>query len=141
MPMEASIFDVLSGQFIDDRPVASVRTDRHRMLSVMSNLNRLFNTRQGSVRHLPDYGLPDIMTIYRDAPTSFDVLRRAVKSAIETYEPRLRRVRVERRDTDPHAMRLVFIVSAELQNGERVRFETTFGSQESARVEPARPYT
>ena len=26
----------------------------------MSNLNRLFNTRQGSIAHLPDYGLPSL---------------------------------------------------------------------------------
>ncbi len=138
--MEASIYDVLSGGFVGNRPLSSVSADRHRMLSVMSNLSRLFNTRQGSIKHLPEYGLPEIMTIYRDAPRSADELRRAIQQAIRTYEPRLRRVRVEHRETDEYTMRLVFIVSAELMNGEQVRFETTFGSQESAHVQPVGGY-
>ena len=45
-----------------------------------------------------------------------------------------------RRETDEHAMRLVFIVKAELKNGERVRFETTFESQKTAKVEPTGSY-
>lgn len=138
--MEASLYDVLTGGFVDDRPLSSVSSNRHRKLSVMSNLNRLFNTRQGSIQHLPEYGLPDIMTIYRDAPRSADELRRAIQKAIRTYEPRLRRVRVEHRETDEYTMRLIFIVSAELMNGEQVQFETTFGSQESAQVQPVGSY-
>jgi type VI secretion system protein len=90
---------------------------------------------------LPDYGLPDIMTIYRDAPHSIEQLRRALKEAIRKYEPRLQRVRVEQVDVDKFEMRLVFIVSAYLENGQRVKFKTTFESQESARVQPLGTYT
>lgn len=138
--MEASIFDVLTGTFANGRPVTSVSEDQRLLLSVVSNLNRLFNTRRGTVGHLPDYGLPDMLTVYRDSPQSADELRRAVKESIETYEPRLNRVRVRHRETDEHAMRLVFIVKAELKNGERVRFETTFESQKTATVEPVGSY-
>lgn len=138
--MKASIFDVLKGTFANDRPVASVPEDRRLLWSVVSNLNRLFNTRQGTIRHLPDYGLPDMLTVYRDAPRSGEELRRAIKEAIETYEPRLRRVRVRSRETDPYEMRLIFVVTGELKTGEEVRFETTFESQASATVEPVGAY-
>jgi type VI secretion system protein len=138
--MTASIFDVLTGTFANGQPVMSVSEDRRLLLSVVSNLNRLFNTRRGTVGHLPDYGLPDMLTVYRDSPRSADELRRAIKESIETYEPRLNRVRVRRRETDEHSMRLVFVVKAELKNGERVRFETTFESQKTAKVEPAGSY-
>lgn len=138
--MKASVFDVLNGGFANGRPVRSVPEDRHLLWSVVSNLNRLFNTRRGSVRHLPDYGLPDMLTVYRDAPRSADELRRAIKESIKTYEPRLHRVRVKHRDTEEYTMRLVFIVSAELINGERVQFETTFESQKSTEVEPVGAY-
>jgi type VI secretion system protein len=138
--MEASIFDVLTETFANGRPVTSVSDDQRLLLSVVSNLNRLFNTRRGKVGHLPDYGLPDMLTVYRDSPRSADELRRAIKESIETYEPRLNRVRVRRRETDEHSMRLVFVVKAELKNGERVRFETTFESQKTARVEPTGSY-
>ena len=138
--MKASIFDVLTGGFITGDAVTDVREGEHLELSVMGNLNRLFNTRQGSVAHLPDYGLPDIMTIYRDAPKSIEQLRRALKDAIRKYEPRLQRVHVEQMDVDKFEMRLVFIVSAYLENGQRVKFKTTFESQESARVQPLGAY-
>lgn len=138
--MEASIFDVLSGGFIDGRSLSSVSEDRHHFLSVMSNLNRLFNTRQGSVKHLPGYGLPDISSVYREAPRSIDGLRRAIKESVQKYEPRLRRVHVKHKETDTYDMRLVFILTAELKDGERVQFETTFESQETAHVQPASRY-
>lgn len=138
--MEASVFDVLRGTFTNGQPVPSVPKDSRLLWSVVSNLNRLFNTRRGTIGHLPDYGLPDMLTVYRDAPRTADELRRAVKDSIETYEPRLRRVRVRQRETDAYTMRLVFIVSGELKNGEQVRFETTFESQKSTKVEPVGSY-
>lgn len=138
--MKASVFDVLTGEFITGESVTDVREENHLELSVMGNLNRLFNTRQGSIAHLPDYGLPDIMTIYRDAPKSIEQLRRALKDAVRKYEPRLDRVHVEQMDVDKFEMRLVFIVSAYLDNGQRVRFKTTFESQESAQVQPVGAY-
>jgi type VI secretion system protein len=138
--MEASVFDVLKGTFANDRPVASVPEDRHLVWSVVSNLNRLFNTRRGTISHMPDYGLPDMLTVYRDAPRSADELRWAIEESIDTYEPRLRRVRVRPRETDPYTMRLVFVVTGELKTGEEVRFETTFESQASATVEPVGTY-
>lgn len=134
--MEASVYDVLTGTFADGRPVTSVRKERRRLWSVVSNLNRLFNTRRGSVEHLPDYGLPDMLTVYRDAPRSIDELRRAIKDLVESYEPRLRRVRVKHRETDDYEMRVMFLLEAELVDGPQVRFETTFASHDSARVEP-----
>lgn len=138
--MEASIFDVLSGGFVEGEPLRRVHEDRHRFLSVMSNLNRLFNTRQGSVKHLPDYGLPDISTVYREAPHSIDDLRRAIQTVVAKYEPRLRRVRVEHKDTDAFDMRLIFILTGELGDGRRVQFQTTFESHDPARVRPVDRY-
>jgi type VI secretion system protein len=134
--MTESIFDVLTGRFAEEKPVSTVPKERRLLWSVVSNLNRLFNTRRGSVAHLPDYGLPDLLSGHRDAPDSASELRRAIRESIETYEPRLRHVRIRRRTTDTYAMRLVFLVQAELITGEDVRFETTFESQQSATVEP-----
>lgn len=138
--MDASIFDVLTGGFAEDEPLSAVHEDRHRFLSVLSNLNRLFNTRQGSVKHLPDYGLPDISSIYREAPRSIDELRRAIVTVVRKYEPRLRRVHVEHRETDDFDMRLIFLLTGELGDGQRVQFQTTFESHESARVRPVDRY-
>ncbi len=134
--MEAGLFDVLSNHFADGRRLDETSSDEHRVLSVVGNLNRLFNARRGSLVHLPDYGLPDISEIYRDMPDSVIELREAVRQAVEKYEPRLRRVRVEHQNTDPYAMRLIFLLSGELSDRRKVRLQTTFSSHETVDVRP-----
>lgn len=138
--MKAGLYDVLIGQFGDGRRVETVAEADHEVLSIISNLNYLFNTRAGSLSHLPDYGLPDITEIYRDIPDSVVKLQTAIKRAAEKYEPRLRRVRVEHQDEDEYAMRLVFLLTGELHDRRKVRFETTFSSDHAPRVEPWRTH-
>lgn len=134
--MQASLFEVLSGQFVDGRSVREVHESEHLVLSILGNLNRLFNTRQGSIGHLPDLGLPDITEIYRDIPDSIGKLRRAIAEAVERYEPRLRRVQVQPLEKEEGTSRLTFLLTAELLDRQRVRFQTTFSSTEAAQVQP-----
>ena len=137
--MDLSLYDVLQGRFADGRPVGeAVRGEDARIRSVLSNLQHLLNARRGAVSHLPAYGLPDISEVYRDMPDSIAILQDAIKETIEIYEPRLARVRVEHRNADRHAMRLVFLISGEMAGGPRVRFQTTFSSTEAAEVSPWR---
>jgi type VI secretion system protein len=132
--MEAGLIDVLNGQFLSGLSVHDVDKPQLRVLSILDNLNRLFNTRRGAIDHLPDYGLPDITQVYRDLPYSVEGLRQSIKAAVERYEPRLRRVRVEHEKGDPYAMRITFLLSAEMMRGQKVQFQTTFASHELAEV-------
>jgi type VI secretion system protein len=134
--MKAGLFDVLTGRFADGLLLADTGSEDHLVLSVISNLERIFNARRGSLVHLPDYGLPDISEIYRDMPDSVVELQQAVREVIEKYEPRLHRVRVEHQNTDPYAMRLIFLLSGELSDRRKVRFQTTFSSHETVDVRP-----
>ncbi len=132
--MDTGLIDVLTGRFLNGLSIREVDGSQLRVLSIMDNLNRLFNSRRGSIDHLPDYGLPDITQVYRDLPYSVEGLRQSIKTAVEQYEPRLRHVRVEYDKGDPFAMRLTFILSAELIHGQKVQFQTTFVSRELAEV-------
>jgi type VI secretion system protein len=136
--MRISLYDRLSGRFADGRRIEQVSREEQLLQSIISNLTRLFNTRRGSILHLPEYGLPDITDVYRDVPDSIVELQGIIKEVVEKYEPRLRRVRVEHEKTDPFAMRLEFLLSGEMVDGARVGFQTTFSSSESARVYTAR---
>lgn len=136
--MEASIYDVLRGTFGDGRRLESVNPSGWRERSILSNLDRLMNTRRGALSHLPDYGLPDLSDVYRDMPGSITELQQTIAASVEAYEPRLRRVRVEHQATDRYAMQLVFLLTAETIDGERLRFKTTFSSDDEARVAPYR---
>jgi type VI secretion system protein len=134
--MKAGLFEVLRGRFSDGTPLESTEEQQHRIRSVIDNLNRLFNIRQGGISHLPDYGLPNMSEIYRDAPETIEVLRGAIKETVEKYEPRIQRVRVKQQPSDAHVGRLVFLLTGELVGGDRVEFETTFAEQ--VRVNQAR---
>ncbi len=133
--MEAGLIDVLNGRFLNGMELEEVDADEQRKLSIMDNLTRMFNSRRGSIAHLPDYGLPDITQVYRELPYSVEGLRKAIKEGVEKYEPRLRRVRVDHyKDDNPYSMRITFILSAELLKGQKVQFQTTFTSNELTEV-------
>jgi type VI secretion system protein len=135
--MNQGLFESLTGNYLDGTPVDAVTTSKNRRVrSIMDHLNRLFNTRQGSLTHLHDYGLPDISEVYRRMPDGVEDLRDAVKRAVERYEPRLKRVRVVKRDSDVKDFKLVFIVSGELKEGGLVRFETSFSSLGNSSIAP-----
>jgi type VI secretion system protein len=129
------------GHFLGGQAVVDEDAGQHRILSIIDNLTRLFNTRRGSLAHIPDYGLPDITQVYRELPYSIDGLRAAIKDVVERFEPRLRRVRVEKQEKDKdgeYDMRVSFIVTAELLKGQKVQFQTTFTSNDLAEVRPWR---
>ncbi|MEM0962104.1 MAG: type VI secretion system baseplate subunit TssE [Bacteroidota bacterium] len=138
MAIRLALFDVLEGRFGGVTPVDMVSSDEHRVASIVGNLQRLLNTRQGSVPHLPNYGLPDLSSLRREG--NLDQLRKAVRRAVTEYEPRLARVRVEHRDANPYQMRVTFVISGEVERGRRIQLETTFGSQEKASVRQSGRY-
>jgi type VI secretion system protein len=134
--MNQGLFESITGQFLDQTSIEGVPAGKRRILSIMDHLNRLFNTREGSLPHLKDYGLPDISEIYRKMPHGIEELQNAVKKTIEKYEPRLHKIKVIPQNTDPNEFRLVFILSGELRDGGLVRFQTTFSSQGKSSIAP-----
>ena len=73
------------------------------MTSVAAHLAKMLSTRAGSVQTLPDYGLPDLNDMRLSLHDSLQQARSAIERFIESYEPRLRQVRVVSlpRDHDP----------------------------------------
>ena len=134
--MEQALFESITGTFLDGTPVEAVPRNKRVIVSIMDHLNRIFNTRTGSIPHLKDYGLPDISEIYRKMPDGIDELIDAVQRTVERYEPRLKNVRVVQLDDDILGARLVLILSGELQEGELVRFQTTFISTGNSTISP-----
>jgi type VI secretion system protein len=134
--MDHSLFESLTGSFADGTALQGLNRESTRVRSIMDHLNRIFNTRVGSLSHLPDYGLPDISDVYRRGENGIAQLQEAIAETITRYEPRLKKVRVIPRSADPREFRLVFIVSAELQQGGLVRFQTTFTSTGASSIAP-----
>ncbi|MBN8588008.1 MAG: type VI secretion system baseplate subunit TssE [Rhodothermia bacterium] len=136
--MQASLLDVLLGHFDVQNPVSAVPERDHRIYSVMANLRRLFNTRQGAIEHLPDYGLPDLHTLYRDMPWGAEQLKKLLEEVVRKYEPRLSQVNISYQHTDVNQMRLIFVLRAKLDKKQIVRFQTTITATELIDVSPLR---
>ncbi|MCK4894547.1 MAG: type VI secretion system baseplate subunit TssE, partial [Calditrichia bacterium] len=80
-------------------------------------------TRQGSVQHLSDFGIPDIRQVYFDEGTIESVPER-IRETILKYEPRLGEVRVKKKEFDERNMRMTLEISAQIKQtpGKEVLF-------------------
>src|ERR1017187_7815768 len=76
-------------------PLGRGREDPRKVMdSVVGHLQRLLNTRQGSVQIAPSYGIPDFMHVLQGGPEASLDMESAIRAVIEAYEPRLAGVRV-----------------------------------------------
>lgn len=133
-----SLFEKLADQYADGTPVGAVPAEFRRAKSIADHLWRMFNTRQGAIPHLPDYGLPDISEIYRKLPASLKELETTILTLTNKYEPRLERVRIRPLPTQPHEFRLSFELSAMVRGGDRISFQTSFTTTGETSVQPLR---
>jgi type VI secretion system protein len=107
-----------SGEGPPETPFAAVR----------QFLTLLFNTRQGTLALMPDFGLPDLTEIYRGYPDSLVGLALSMRKTIEKYEPRLRSVSVDVLSASETSFKAEFEISGVLDipavEAEEVRFRT-----------------
>lgn len=137
-PWSEGLFEKLADQYADGTAIEAVPREFRRAKSISDHLWRMFNTRQGSVPHLPDYGLPDITEIYRKLPLSLKELEQTILALITKYEPRLDRVRIRPIPTTPMEFRISFELSAAVKGGDRISFQTSFTSTGESKVQPLR---
>jgi type VI secretion system protein len=125
--MNQGLFESLIGRYADGTPLEAIPPAERRIASIKDNLTRLFNTREGLLPHLKDYGLPDISEIYRTMPHGLARLETAIQTAIEKYEPRLKNSRVIKLpQAEGKVLTIEFTVSGEVQGVGRITFQTTF---------------
>jgi type VI secretion system protein len=135
--MNQALFESLTGSFLHDGEIDNLPKQSRRIISVMDHLNRMFDTREGTLPHLVDYGLPDISEIYRKMPNGIKELQLAIKRCVERYEPRLKNIRVQYQETKPTEFRMVFIIHGDFRvGGGTVRFTTTFSSNGNLSIAP-----
>jgi len=84
--------------------------------SIIENLTMVLRTRQGSLAHLPDFGLPDIMQVYIDSGYTFDPLKKQIRDTILKYEPRIASIRLENPQFDKPNMRLFLKIMATIKD-------------------------
>ncbi|HVO74588.1 MAG TPA: type VI secretion system baseplate subunit TssE [Ignavibacteriaceae bacterium] len=119
-----SLYDLLVGQFvseaqnpdeIDPGQFDNLSEEQKLRNSIIENLRMVLSTRQGSVQHLPDFGMPDILQLYFDSGNSIDPVKKEIKNVIMKYEPRIGDVQVQKSDFDQESMRITLKIVATIK--------------------------
>ncbi|WP_028217496.1 type VI secretion system baseplate subunit TssE [Paraburkholderia oxyphila] len=119
------LFERITGHFADGAVVKDFTPEDQTFLSVRDNIERILNSRRGSLAHLPDFGLDDLSEIYRHLPSSTHRLRNAIESTLLRYEPRLKMIEIEVQTPEPGIM-VSFTMKCHLRKEGLVRFDTVF---------------
>lgn len=120
-----SLYDILLGNFSGGLPLHTVGENTQVILSVLDNMQRILNTRAGSLKHLPDYGLPDMTKILQGMPGTAHQLISTLSQVLLKYEPRLKGIQVTMQDQETLG-HLRYSIDAELQDLGVVRYGTDF---------------
>lgn len=89
---QPSLYEMLTGYFAGGLPVSSLTEEEQVILSVMDNIRRILNSRAGTLKHLPDYGLPDMSKIIQSLPGSAHKVMAILSTTLIKYEPRIKTV-------------------------------------------------
>ena len=120
-----SLFDILVGQFatettnpdeIDFISFDNLTEEQKLRYSIIENLRMVLSTRQGSVLHLPDFGMPDILKLYFDSNNSIEPVKKQIRDVILKYQPRLGEVQVQKTEFNHELMRISLKIVATIKD-------------------------
>jgi type VI secretion system protein len=136
MPRERSLLDRIRNP--DAGEARRIHGNTARLAeSVLSNLRRLLNSRHGHALTQDDYGIPDLTEVVHNYPESIAGMRRAIRRAIEKYEPRLERVQITHVPSEDDLFALRFEIKARLITEEgkaSIWFETRIDTSGEVQV-------
>ncbi len=109
-----SLYNILLGQFISEvvnpdeiglQQFDNLTEDQKLSLSIIENLRMILTTRRGSILHLPDFGISDILQIYLASDNPIESLKQEIKEVILKYEPRISDVQIQNSEFDQKTLR------------------------------------
>jgi type VI secretion system protein len=123
-----SLYERLLHNFDGELDLQRVSEADQHTLSVLDNLQRILNSRAGSLSHLPDYGLPDMGLILQGLPATAHDLIGTMTDTLLKYEPRLAAITLE---LLPQALpgHLEYALDLQLKDGQRVNFGTSLAAE------------
>ena len=99
--------------------------------SVVRQLQKLLNSRQGHAAAQMDYGVPESSEVVHNFPTAIREMQRGILTSIEKYEPRLCSVTVTHVEDEDDPFTLRFQIGAQLSTPKvktHVCFDTSVDS-------------
>lgn len=120
------------------RPARTMAEDPNALLkSVLRNLGRILNSRQGLAPAQMDFGIPAPSEITQAFPESVDKMQRVIRECIEKYEPRLNSVNVIHVESEDDVLTVRFQVTAKVKTSTQqhsVFFDTLVDSTGHVRL-------
>lgn len=101
--------------------------------SILEHLSLLLNTRQGSLAHMPDYGLPEYNVRSFDSH-AHQVFLMDIKALIEKFEPRIEALGIEKVQGDTTNGVLQVTLNARLLQGEGILVDALLLGDGSVKV-------
>ena len=131
--LNPSLYEMLLQNFDGELDLSLVDEEDQYILSVLDNLQRILNSREGALSHLPDYGLPDMGMTLQGLPGSAHGLMKTMAATLLKYEPRLANVSIE---LLPQRLpgHLEYSLDVQLKGGKRLTFGTALGPEGRALV-------
>ena len=131
--LNPSLYETLLQNFSGELDLYRVNEEDQHILSVLDNVQRILNSRAGTLSHLPDYGLPDMGIVLQGLPGTAHGLMRTMADTLLKYEPRLLAVNIE---LLPQTLpgHLEYSLDAQFAGNKRVTFGTTLGPEGRALV-------
>ncbi len=118
-----SLYEMLLQNFTGELELCRVREEDQPILSVLDNLQRILNSRAGSLSHLPDFGLPDMGQILQGLPAAAHGLMGSLTHTLLKYEPRLAELNIQLLPQSRPG-HLEYSLDVHLKSGERATFGT-----------------
>ena len=120
--MPQTILDILTSDLSNESQGDLNSSDEDLYLSIRDHLRRLFNSRRGSLIHLPHFGMPDIAALYLELPYTSDRIMTSIRQCVIDFEPRLvhPQVRAFHREDDRDVTQ--FELFGETPLGRRVKY-------------------
>jgi type VI secretion system protein len=122
---QPSLYEMLMGNFTGGLELHQVSEQNQVILSVLDNMQRILNARQGTLSHLPDYGLPDMSKILQGLPGTAHQLMNTLSGVLLKYEPRLKSLTITLLEQKMPG-ELAYAIDAELKGIGLVRYGTDF---------------
>ena len=131
--LNPSLYEMLLQNFDGELDLYLVSEEDQQTLSVLDNLQRILNSRAGTLSHLPDYGLPDMGVILQGLPATAHGLKEIMAATLLKYEPRLAQISIE---LLPQVQpgHLEYSLDMQLKEGRRVTFGTSIAPEGKALV-------
>jgi type VI secretion system protein len=96
------------------------------IIHIRQHLHDLLGTRQASVAHIRDYGLPDIHSLLERLPESTTEICDAVVQVIDKFEPRLSHIEISTLAADQNDVVLLLQITAVIQQRKSCQFLIRF---------------